>query len=118
MLLMLAVCFALVSILSMGINAEGKITKRLEERSEDYRKWAQGDSRWANLTLGTSGKTVGSKGCLVTSVTKLLIQSGFKNSSSLNVGTYVTLLNANGGISSYGNLIWVVSAQIVNGFEF
>ncbi len=118
MLLMLAVCFALVSILSMVINAEGKIIERFEERSEDYRKWAQGDLRWANLTLGTSGKTVGSKGCLVTSVTKLLIQSGFKNSSSFNVGTYVTWLNANGGISSYGNLIWVASAQIVNGFDF
>ncbi|MBR5949175.1 MAG: dockerin type I repeat-containing protein [Clostridia bacterium] len=117
-LLMLAACFVLVSILSIGINAESRIVKQSGERSEDYRKWAQGDPRWANLTLGTSGKTVGSKGCLVTSVTKLLIQSGFKNSSSFNVGTYVTWLNSHGGLSSAGNLIWVASAGIANGFDF
>lgn len=117
-LLMLAACFVLVSILSIGINAESRTLKQLEDKSEDYRKWAQGDSRWANLTLGASGKTVGSKGCLVTSVTKLLIQSGFKNSSNFNVATYVTWLNVNGGISVYGNLIWAISSQIVEGFDY
>ena len=117
-LLILAACFVLVSILSIGISAEDRKIKQYEEKSEDYRKWAQSDPRWAGLTLGTSGKTVGSKGCLVTSVTKLLIQSGFKNSSSFNVGTYVTWLNSHGGISSSGCLIWIVSSQIVDGFDY
>lgn len=118
LLLMLAVIFALASVLSLNIMAESSLNKDFGEKGEDYRKWAQGDPRWANLTLGTSGKSVGSKGCLVTSVTKLLIQSGFKNSSSFNVANYVTWLNSHGGISSSGNLIWVVSSQIVDGFDY
>lgn len=118
-LLLLAVCFVLVSVISVGINAERVVSNPSSaEKSEDYRKWAQGDQRWCNLPMGTSGKTVGKIGCLVTSVTKLIIQSGFRNSSSFNVATLVTWLNSHGGISSAGNLVWVKPAQMIDGLEF
>lgn len=116
MLLMLAVCFAFVSVFSLNISAEQG--GEYGERSEDYRRWAQSDPRWGSLPMGTSGKTVAQIGCLVTSVTKLLIQSGCKSSSNFDVGTYVTWLNANNGLSSSGNLIWANSSLIVDGFDY
>ena len=42
--------------------------------SEDFRKWAQADPRWGSIELSTSGKTVAKIGCLVTSITKLIIK--------------------------------------------
>ena len=35
----------------------------------DYRKWAQSDSRWGSLHLGSSSDTVSQSGCTVTAVT-------------------------------------------------
>ena len=117
-LLILAACFVFSSLANLGISAESRVGKDFEEKSEDYRKWAQGDSRWGSLPMGTSGKTVARIGCLVTSVTKLIIQSGLRNSSSFNVATLVNWLNAHGGISSAGNLVWAKPAQMIDGLEF
>lgn len=123
--LLLAVCFVLVSVLSLAVSAEslmGRNGRRIpdvqSERSEDYRKWAQADSRWGHLPMGTSGKTVARIGCLVTSVTKVLIQAGFKDSNTFNVGTYVVWLNSHGGLGSTGNFIWVPATQIADGFNY
>lgn len=58
--------------------------------SEDYRAWAQNDSRWAGIRLGSSGVTIGSHGCLVSSVTKLIIQAGFRSPDSLILELLVT----------------------------
>ena len=94
---------------------EGQIS---EKDAEDYRKWAQRDSRWGQLPMGASGKTVAQIGCLVTSVTKIIIQSGYRNSDSFNVATLVNWLNANGGLSDNGNLYWYKPAQMIDGLEF
>ena len=72
----------------------------------DYRKWAQSDSRWGSLPLGSSSCTVSGEGCTVTAVTKLIIQAGKKDPASFNVGTLVEWLNQNSGFTSGGALWW------------
>ena len=89
-----------------------------EKDAEDYRKWAQRDPRWGQLPMGASGKTVAQIGCLVTSVTKIIIQSGYRTSDTFNVATLVNWLNANGGLSDDGNLYWYKPAQMIDGLEF
>lgn len=86
--------------------------------TEDYRKWAQADSRWGSIRLGSNGRTVAEAGCLVTAVTKLIIQSGYRSPNEFNVATLVNWLNANGGLSSEGNLYWFKPAEMIDGFEY
>lgn len=74
--------------------------------AEDYRGWSQADSRWASLRLGSSSYTVKSSGCLVTSVTKLLIQSGLKDADDFNVGTMTKWMSNHGGFTSGGLFCW------------
>lgn len=75
---------------------------------EDYRTWAQADSRWGYLPLGGSSVTVASHGCLATATTKLIIQAGLKNASSFNVGSFVTWMNNYGGFTASGDMYWGV----------
>ena len=85
--------------------------------SEDYRAWAQNDSRWAGIRLGSSGVTIGSHGCLVSSVTKLIIQAGFRSPDSFNIGTFGNWLNSNGGYDGDGCLYWAKPSACVSGFN-
>lgn len=84
--------------------------------ANDYRAWSQSDSRWGSLPLGTGSYTVSSSGCLVTAVTKLIIQSGFKDQNSFDVATLVNWLNSNNGFTSSGGLYWDNPSTYVSEF--
>ena len=84
--------------------------------AEDYRTWAQGDSRWGGIPVGNSGKTISGIGCLVTSTAKLIIQSGLKDSGSFNVATLANFLNNNGGYTSDGDMYWGAPTKLVSSF--
>lgn len=84
--------------------------------SSEWKSWAQGDSRWGYLHLGNSSSTVAEKGCLVTSVTKLAIQSGCKNPDYWNVYNFVTEMNANNGFSGAA-MYWARPAELIDGFS-
>lgn len=100
----------------MGISAvlieeeDGSVGINSNDGTSDYRKWAQGDSRWGNLRLGASSDTVAKSGCTVTAVTKLIIQAGLKDSNSFNVATLVNWMNDNGGFTNQGWLVWAKPA--------
>ena len=85
--------------------------------SDDYRAWAQSDSRWGSIPLGSSGCTVSSHGCLVTSVTKLIIQCGLRDKSSFDVGGLTRWLNNNNGFTPDGGLYWGKPSSCVSGFS-
>ena len=85
--------------------------------TDDYRAWAQSDLRWGNLPLGSSGCTVSSHGCLVTSVTKLIIQCGLRDKSSFDVSVLTRWLNNNNGFTSDGGLYWGKPSSCVSGFS-
>ena len=86
------------------------------QAAEDYRAWEQADSRWGGIRLGSSSETVAESGCLVTSITKLAIQSGLKSQASFRVDTLVNWLNANGGFVGDGLLCWNKPAACIEGF--
>ena len=90
------------SILTTPVTSEPAVAL---SSSEDYRTWAQTDSRWGSLPLGTGGSTVAGAGCLVTATTKMLIQSGLKDSSNFDVGTFVRWANNNTGFTG-SNMYW------------
>jgi len=64
--------FALIAIIFCGSASYA---------AEDYRAWTQDDERWGTIQMGTSGSTVKNSGCLVTSISKLIIQSELKDSN-------------------------------------
>ena len=90
------------------------------QAAEDYRAWAQSDSRWGGLYLGgsASGGTVSGYGCLATSVTKLIIQCGLRNADNYNVGTFVNAMNACGGFTKDGLMYWGKPSSCVSGFTY
>ena len=103
-ILMVIVCFSFVPSQLYG--------------AEDYRSWDQGDSRWGDIPIGIEGDTMESSGCLVTSVTKLIIQAGLKNQEEINPGILATWLNENGGFTDSGALYWAKPAEYVDGLSY
>lgn len=66
--------------------------------------WKQGGSSWSGIHLGKSSRTIGSAGCLVTSISIQIARSGTKiNSSSFDPGVFVRDLNNNSGFTTDGN---------------
>ena len=85
--------------------------------AEDYRAWKQSDSRWGSIKMGSTSITIGSEGCLVTAVTKLIIQAGFRDPASFTVATLANWLNSNDGYD--GNALkWAKPSQCVSGFKY
>ena len=106
----------LVSNDEIGVSAvlveeqSGSVDINSNNGTSDYRKWAQGDSRWGSIKLGSSSYTMSSSGCLVTAITKLIVQAGLKDSGSFNPRTMVNWLNSNSGFDGSGNLYWAKPA--------
>lgn len=70
-----------------------------------YSNWKQSGASWSNVKMGTSGRTIGQIGCLVTSIAMLISKSGVQTTiANFNPGTFVDFLNKNGGFDSSGNL--------------
>lgn len=87
----------------------------------EFSGWKQRDPEWSSTPMGTSGKTLGQIGCLVTSVSMLLAKSGVPLNSSvkpLNPATFVRFLNSHGGIDSGGNYHWYVVQQAAPSFKY
>lgn len=66
--------------------------------STAYASWKQADSRWGNLTLGSSSTKVSKSGCLATSACVLAAYSGAasKDESKFNPGIGIPQLSFNG----------------------
>ena len=86
------------------------------QAADNYKAWAQSDSRWGSVRLG-SGRTVSKAGCLVTSITKLMIQCGLKDEDSFNVKTLTNWLSNHGGLPG-GALVWSKPEQYLSSFEY
>lgn len=88
------------------------------QAAEDYRAWKQTDSRWSSIPMGRNDLTIGGYGCLVSSITKLIIQSGLKSASDFNIATMANWLNSNGGYDGNGCLYWAKPSSCVPGFSY
>ena len=68
----------------------------------DKVQFLQTDKRWARHTLGGSGESLASDGCLVTAAAMALVNLGFQT----DPGDLAYRLKAYGGFNSRGWLIW------------
>ena len=84
-----------------------------------YANWKQYDSKWGNISLGNSSKTIRSSGCLVTSVSMLIAKSGVPTNvnGQFNPGTFVQKLNSSGGFVG-ADFVWASVSSIAPKFVF
>ncbi|MCF6220028.1 MAG: hypothetical protein L3J65_02850 [Robiginitomaculum sp.] len=68
----------------------------------DKVQFLQTDKRWARQTLGGSGESLASDGCLVTAAAMALVNLGFQT----DPGDLAYRLKAYGGFNSRGWLVW------------
>lgn len=69
----------------------------------------QGDPRWSSRPLGTSGHTLGSHGCYVTSIAMIASNYGF----TVNPGQLCDALNAINGFDATGDVKWESVEQVL-----
>lgn len=73
--------------------------------SEDYRSWRQMDPRWSSIQLGTQAYTsIGSIGCLVTSLSMLAVHTGLKSEKDFDPGKFAESLKSAGAFNQWGGL--------------
>jgi len=84
-------------------------------KNPTFRYISQNDTRWANETIGSTNKTIGENGSMLTSMSMLL--AGFNitiNGDEANPHTLNQFLAQNNGYSSSGFIIW----EIINPIGF
>ena len=90
-------------ILSATVPASALDTPVKGKQCNDYRGWAQDDPRWYNVKLNKCKElTFWHAGCAIISYTKLLIQSGVKDTSFLPSDMNTWMRN-NGGFTDSRN---------------
>lgn len=87
--------------------------------SGEYVNWRQYDSRWSNIKVGKSSGTLGSIGCLITSISILIEKSGCNTMiKPFNPGTFLEALNKNNGFDGNGNLQYAAVTKAVPAFKY
>lgn len=88
--------------------------------SGEYVNWRQAGQSWSNTKIGNTNSTIGNIGCLVTSIAILIEKSGVPtpNIEPFNPGTFVEVLNKNGGFDERGNLYYGPISKVVPNFKY
>lgn len=105
------------NILKTTCNTDGA---GCNEVTGEYATWLQAGQSWSSIKLGTSNLTIGSSGCLATSIAILIAKTGVATNvtGSFNPGTFVQSMNSIGGIDSQGNLLWYKVSTVAPNFHF
>ena len=87
--------------------------------SGEYVNWRQTDPKWASIKVGNSSGTLGSIGCLITSISILIEKSGCNTMiKPFNPGTFLEALNKNNGFDGNGNLQYAAVTKAVPAFKY
>lgn len=85
----------------------------------DYTQWKQFGEPWSDIHLGSSSGTIGTIGCLITSVSIQIARSGVPVTvNPLNPGTVVQKLNQHGGFVNGGNFVWGSTIHVAPSFQY
>ena len=85
----------------------------------DFINWRQMDPKWANIRVGSSSKTLGRIGCLITSISILIEKSGCnKTINPFNPGTFLQSLNRSRAFDGSGNLSFHKISSVVPSFQY
>ena len=101
---MVAVTAAVCSITMPGAYAE-----------DNDRSWSQLDPRWSSTLLGSQAYTsIGSSGCLVTSLAMLAVHTGVKNENDFNPGIFADSLKSVNAFNQWGGLAnWNAVTKVI-----
>jgi len=105
---------ALLSKTIIDVYSPASLTSYLPDVGE-YKSWKQQDPRWANIKF-PNGETVKQVGCLVTSISMLIVGSGVRSEGEFNPGTFVEALKNNNGFSG-ASLYWSAVERVVPEFK-
>ena len=87
--------------------------------SGEYINWRQTDSKWSSIRVGNSSGTLGSIGCLITSISILIEKSGCNTMiKPFNPGTFLEALNKHNGFDGSGNLQYAAVTKAVPAFKY
>ena len=87
--------------------------------SGEYVNWRQTDPQWASIRVGNSSGTLGSIGCLITSISILIEKSGCNTMiKPFNPGTFLEALNKHNGFDGNGNLQYAAVTKAVPAFKY
>ena len=86
----------------------------------EFVNWKQKGESWSDIRIGTTSKTIGDIGCLVTTVSILIKKSGVSTNdvTPFNPGTFVIALNNNYGFDKSGNLKYSAINKVVPSFKY
>ena len=98
-----------------AVSAQGFAVSAL---GNEYKTWMQSDSRWKTKQLGTSGYTMSSIGCVVTSLSMLIVHAGARDENNFNPGVLCDFLSANGGFDSTGGIYWNAPSKLIDSFSY
>ena len=87
--------------------------------SGEYINWRQTDPKWSSIRVGNSSGTLGSIGCLITSISILIEKSGCNTMiKPFNPGTFLEALNKHNGFDGSGNLQYAAVTKAVPAFKY
>lgn len=87
--------------------------------SGEFVEWRQTDPKWASIKVGNSTGTLGSIGCLITSISILIEKSGCNTLiKPFNPGTFLEKLNEVNSFDGNGNLQYAGVTRAVPAFKY
>lgn len=87
--------------------------------SGEFVEWRQTDPKWASIKVGNSSGTLGSIGCLITSISILIEKSGCNTLiKPFNPGTFLEKLNEVNSFDGNGNLQYAGVTRAVPAFKY
>lgn len=87
--------------------------------SGEFVEWRQTDPKWSSIKVGNSSGTLGSIGCLITSISILIEKSGCNTLiKPFNPGTFLEKLNEVNSFDANGNLQYAGVTRAVPAFKY
>lgn len=94
------------------------IQSSCESTAGDFAKWKQCGAPWSNIEISSSSKNICNIGCAATSISIQIANSKTSVTiPTLNPGTFVETLNANGGFTSKGLIFWDKASIVAPKFK-
>lgn len=94
------------------------IQSSCESTTGDFAKWKQCGAPWSNIEISSSSKNICNIGCAATSISIQIANSKTSVTiPTLNPGTFVEALNANGGFTSNGLIFWEKASIVAPKFK-
>ena len=111
--------FVLTGALTGGAGTRSRCSRAdtlTASAAEDYHSWRQKDPRWADIPIGYRD-TVGTAGCLLTSLSMIAVMSGVRDEGSFDPGVFARSMNDIGAFNQWGGIeSWASIYEVIPEF--